>query len=35
LDALLHRMAHKELETEADLFESFVDGCQFAPLPAA
>jgi hypothetical protein len=35
LDALLRRIAHKELETEADFFELFVDGCQFAPLPAA
>ena len=27
------RIEHVELETDADFFELFVDGCQFKPLP--
>ena len=34
LDSLVRRIEHKELETEPDFIELFVDGCQFAPLPA-
>ena len=32
LDRLIGRMEHVELETEADFFELFVDGCRFIPL---
>ncbi len=34
LDRLIGRIEHVELETEADFFELFVDGCQFMPLAA-
>lgn len=34
LDALVGRIEHVELETEADFFELFVDGCRFVPLAA-
>ena len=34
LDALIGRIEHVELETEADFFELFVDGCRFIPLAA-
>ena len=34
LDALIESIEHVELETEADFFELFVDGCQFMPLAA-
>ncbi len=33
LDELVRRIEHVELETTADFFELFVDGCQFKPLP--
>ena len=28
------RIEHVELETEADFFELFVDGCHFVPIAA-
>ena len=34
LDRLIARIEHVELETEADFFELFVDGCRFIPLAA-
>lgn len=34
LDTLIGRIEHVELETEADFFEMFVDGCQFMPIAA-
>ena len=34
LEALVARIEHIELETEADFFELFVDGCRFVPLVA-
>ena len=34
LDGLIARIEHVELETEADFFDLFVDGCQFMPLAA-
>ncbi len=34
LQALVGRIEHVELETEADFFELFVDGCRFLPLAA-
>lgn len=34
LEALVARIEHVELETEADFFELFVDGCRFVPLAA-
>jgi len=34
LDTLVGRIEHVELETEADFFELFVDGCRFVPLAA-
>lgn len=34
LDALIARIEHVELETEADFFELFVDGCRFVPIAA-
>ena len=34
LEALVGRIEHVELETEADFFELFVDGCRFVPLAA-
>jgi uncharacterized 2Fe-2S/4Fe-4S cluster protein (DUF4445 family) len=34
LDALIGRIEHVELETEADFFELFVDGCRFVPIAA-
>jgi uncharacterized 2Fe-2S/4Fe-4S cluster protein (DUF4445 family) len=34
LERLVRRVEHVELETTADFFELFVDGCQFKPLPA-
>ncbi len=34
LDALVGRIEHVELETEADFFELFVDGCRFVPIAA-
>ena len=34
LSALVRRIEHKELETEPDFFDLFVDGCQFTPIPA-
>ena len=34
LDQLIGRIEHVELETEADFFDLFVDGCQFMPLAA-
>jgi hypothetical protein len=30
----VRRIEHVELETTADFFELFVDGCQFKPLPS-
>jgi len=35
LSDLVRRVEHVELETEADFFDLFVDGCQFMPMPAA
>jgi len=34
LDGLISRIEHVELETEADFFELFVEGCRFVPLDA-
>ena len=34
LEALVARIEHVELETEADFFDLFVDGCRFVPLVA-
>jgi uncharacterized 2Fe-2S/4Fe-4S cluster protein (DUF4445 family) len=34
LDDLIARIEHVELETEADFFELFVEGCRFVPLDA-
>jgi uncharacterized 2Fe-2S/4Fe-4S cluster protein (DUF4445 family) len=34
LGALVARIEHVELETEADFFDLFVDGCLFHPIPA-
>jgi len=34
LDGLIGRIEHVELETEADFFELFVDGCRFIPIAA-
>ena len=34
LDELIGRIEHVELETEADFFELFVDGCRFVPIAA-
>jgi uncharacterized 2Fe-2S/4Fe-4S cluster protein (DUF4445 family) len=34
LDSLIGRIEHVELETEADFFELFVEGCRFVPLEA-
>ncbi len=34
LEALVGRIEHVELETEADFFDLFVDGCRFVPLAA-
>jgi uncharacterized 2Fe-2S/4Fe-4S cluster protein (DUF4445 family) len=34
LNGLIGRIEHVELETEADFFDLFVDGCQFMPLAA-
>jgi len=34
LEALVGRIEHVELETEADFFELFVDGCRFVPIAA-
>jgi len=34
LTAMVGRIEHKELETEPDFFELFVDGCMFHPIPA-
>jgi uncharacterized 2Fe-2S/4Fe-4S cluster protein (DUF4445 family) len=34
LDGLIARIDHVELETEADFFELFVDGCRFMPIAA-
>jgi uncharacterized 2Fe-2S/4Fe-4S cluster protein (DUF4445 family) len=34
IDALVGRIEHVELETEADFFELFVDGCRFVPIAA-
>jgi uncharacterized 2Fe-2S/4Fe-4S cluster protein (DUF4445 family) len=34
LDALIGRIEHVELETEADFFELFVEGCRFVPIAA-
>ena len=35
LEDTVHRIQHIELETTADFFEIFVDGCQFKPMPDA
>lgn len=34
LEQLVQEIEHVELETSADFFELFVDGCQFKPMPA-
>jgi uncharacterized 2Fe-2S/4Fe-4S cluster protein (DUF4445 family) len=34
LETLVGRIEHVELETEADFFELFVDGCRFVPIAA-
>jgi uncharacterized 2Fe-2S/4Fe-4S cluster protein (DUF4445 family) len=34
LDSLIGRIEHVELETEADFFDLFVDGCRFVPIAA-
>jgi uncharacterized 2Fe-2S/4Fe-4S cluster protein (DUF4445 family) len=34
LDSLIGRIEHVELETEADFFELFVEGCRFVPIDA-
>ncbi len=34
IEALVKRIEHIELETTADFFELFVEGCQFKPMPA-
>jgi uncharacterized 2Fe-2S/4Fe-4S cluster protein (DUF4445 family) len=34
LDSLVSRIEHVELETEADFFDLFVDGCRFVPMAA-
>ncbi len=34
LEELVGRIEHVELETEADFFELFVDGCRFVPIAA-
>lgn len=34
LEEAVKRVEHVELETTADFFELFVDGCQFKPMPA-
>lgn len=34
LESLVSRIEHRELETEPDFFDLFVDGCQFAPMAA-
>jgi uncharacterized 2Fe-2S/4Fe-4S cluster protein (DUF4445 family) len=34
LDGLIARIEHVELETEADFFDLFVDGCRFVPMAA-
>jgi uncharacterized 2Fe-2S/4Fe-4S cluster protein (DUF4445 family) len=33
IEALVKRVEHIELETTADFFELFVEGCQFKPMP--
>ena len=33
-DAMVGRIEHVELETEADFFDMFVDGCRFVPIAA-
>ena len=33
IEALVKRIEHIELETTADFFELFVEGCQFKPMP--
>jgi uncharacterized 2Fe-2S/4Fe-4S cluster protein (DUF4445 family) len=33
LEEMVRRIEHIELETTADFFELFVDGCQFKPMP--
>jgi len=33
LESLIERIEHVELETSADFFEVFVEGCQFKPMP--
>ena len=35
LENLVRDITHVELETTADFFEIFVDGCQFKPMPTA
>jgi uncharacterized 2Fe-2S/4Fe-4S cluster protein (DUF4445 family) len=35
LSDLVRRVEHRELETEPDFFELFVDGCRFVPIGAA
>jgi uncharacterized 2Fe-2S/4Fe-4S cluster protein (DUF4445 family) len=35
LGTLVQRIEHKELETEPDFFDLFVDGCRFIPIPAS
>ena len=32
LDDLIKNIQHIELETQADFFETFVDGCMFKPM---
>ena len=34
LETLVARIEHRELETEPDFFDLFVDGCQFDPMAA-